>query len=121
MKVMIVVFEETSESRHVIWDFEMHWVFVHEGPVFMCGDNMSASCNTTEPESALKKKCQSIACHLTREGVARDEWITAYANNDENESDLLKKTLPNGEKRKNFVRRLLDCIFRSDEHRSMGE
>ena len=68
-------------------------------------------CNETVLESTLKKKCQSIACHLVREGVARDEWRIAYVNTDENESDLLSKTLPNGEKRNKFVRRRAHHVF----------
>ena len=78
--------------------------FTREGPVLMHGHNQSASCNTTVPDSTLKMKHQIIVCHLVREGVTRDEWRTAYGNDDENESDLLTKTLPNREKRKNFLR-----------------
>ena len=61
----------------------------------------------------LKKKSQSIAYHYVHEGVARDEWRTAYVNTHDNESDLLTKLLPHGEKRMGFVRRLLHHIFRS--------
>jgi len=86
-----------------------------DGPAFVYGDNQSVLANTTIPESTLKKKCQSIAYHLIREGVARDEWRTAYVNTNENEADLLTKILPSGEKRKGFVKRVLHHIFRSDE------
>ena len=92
-----------------------------EGPSFMCVDNQSVSRDIEALEHVPKKKCQSIACHLVIEGVARDEWRTAYVNTDENELDLLTKTLPNGEKRKSFVRRLLHHVFRSDERRNMEE
>lgn len=85
-----------------------------EGPVYVYGDNQSVLANTTIPESTLKKKSQSIAYHFVREGSARDEWRTTYVNTHDNESDLLTKTLPFGEKRKGFVRRLLHHIFRTD-------
>ena len=83
------------------------------GPVFIYGDNQSVLANTSIPESQLKKKSQSIAYHFVREGVARDEWRTAYVNTHENESDLLTKPLPYGEKRKKFVRRLIHHVYRS--------
>ena len=85
----------------------------------MCGDNQSALCNTTVLEFTMKKKCQRIACHLVKEGVARDEWRNAHVSTDENDSDLLTKTLPNEEKIKNSIRRLLHHVFRSHERRNM--
>ena len=48
------------------------------GPALIAGDNQSVLANTTIPDSTLKKKSQSIAYHFVREGVARDEWRTAY-------------------------------------------
>jgi hypothetical protein len=68
--------------------------------------------NTTIPDSTLRKKSQSIAYHFVREGSARDEWRTSYVNTNENESDILTKVLPFGEKRKKFVRNLLHHIYR---------
>ena len=59
--------------------------------------------NTTIPDSALKKKSQSIAYHIVQEGVARNEWQTMYVNTNENVADLLTKLLPSGEKRKSFI------------------
>ena len=69
-------------------------------------------CDAALPDSTLKKKGQSIACHLVREGVARDEWRTAYVNANDNEADLLMKAL-SGEKRKRFIRSVLHHICRS--------
>ena len=86
-----------------------------DGPDFTCGENQSALCNTAMPESALKKKCQSIVCYLIREGAVRDEKRTACFNTNKNETDILTKILPSGEKRKGFVERALHFIFRSDE------
>lgn len=83
------------------------------GPCYIQGDNMSVLANTMDPSSTLRKKSQSITYHFVREGVARNEWRTSYVNTHENESDLLTKMLPSGEKRKGFVRNLLHHIFRS--------
>ena len=84
------------------------------GPCYIQGDNQSVLANTSIPESALKKKSQSIAYHFVREGVARDEWRTAYVSTKYNCADLLTKVLPNGEKRRGFVRNILHHIFRSN-------
>ena len=85
------------------------------GPALIAGDNQSVLANATIPDSTLKKKSQSIAYHFVREGVARDEWRTAYIRSEHNASDLLTKQLPHGEKRKSFVRNILHHIFRSDD------
>ena len=82
-----------------------------EDPTYIYGDNQSVLANTTIPDSTLKKKSQSIAYHFVREGSARDEWRTTYVNTHENESDLLTKVLPYGEKRKGFVQRLLHHLY----------
>jgi hypothetical protein len=82
-----------------------------EGPAYIFGDNQSVLFNTSIPDSTLKKKSQSIAYHLIREGSARDEWRTAYVNTHENEADLLTKCLPSGPKRKGFIRNIIHHIF----------
>jgi hypothetical protein len=82
-----------------------------EGPAYIFGDNQSVLANTINPDSTLKKKSQCIAYHFVREGVARREWMTSYANTHENEADLLTKLSPNGEKWRGFVRNLLHHIF----------
>ena len=82
-----------------------------EGPAYIYSDNQLVLANTTIPDSTLKKKSQSIAYHFVREGSARDEWRTSYVNTNENESDLLTKLLPDGEKRKRFVKQLLQHIY----------
>ena len=84
-----------------------------ERPAYIYGDNQSVLANATIPDSTLKKKSQSIAYHFVGEGSARDEWRTAYINTHENEADLLKKLLPNGEKRKGFMQNILHHIFRT--------
>ena len=81
-------------------------------PAYIEGDNQSVLSNSAIPDSTLKKKNQSIAYHFVREGSARDEWRMAYVKSSLNEADLLTKQLPHGEKRKGFVRNLLNHIFR---------
>jgi hypothetical protein len=44
-----------------------------DGPSYVYGDNMSVLHTTSNPESTLKKKSNSIAYHLVRESVAMDE------------------------------------------------
>ena len=63
-----------------------------DGPSHIYGDNQSVLANTMMPDSTLKKKSQSIAYHLVREGSARGEWRTAYVNTHDNEADLLTKS-----------------------------
>ena len=96
--------------RGLRYKLRMMGIPVH-GPALIHGDNQSVLANTTIPDSTLKKKSQSIAYHFVREGVARSEWRTAYVNTHDNEADLLTKQLPNGEKRRGFVRRVLHHIF----------
>ena len=67
-----------------------------EGPDYIKGDNQSVLANTTIPDSTLKKKSQSIAYHLVREGCARDEWRTTYVPSSENEADFFTKCLLQG-------------------------
>ncbi len=83
------------------------------GPAYIHGDNQSVLASCGIPDSILKKKSQSIAYHIVREGAARDEWRTSYVNTNDNEADLLTKLLPSGEKRKGFVGKLLHHIFRA--------
>ena len=80
-------------------------------PAYIFEDNQSVLCNTTMPDSTLKKKTNSICYHPIQEGAARDEWRTAYVNIHDNEADFLTKVLPSGEKRRGFVRRLFHRIF----------
>eukprot|EP00957_Ditylum_brightwellii_P111577 8510587-Ditylum_brightwellii.AAC.1 len=82
-----------------------------EGPAYIYGDNQSVLASTTIPDSTLKKKSQSIAYHFVGEGSARDKWQTSYVNTSENDSDLLTKLLPDGEKRKCFIKRMLCRIY----------
>ena len=79
-------------------------------PAFIFGDNKSVSFNATSPGSTLKKKLNAIAYHFVREGVARDEWRTAYVGLDDNVADMLTKPL-SGPKQVKFVRMMLQHIY----------
>eukprot|EP00957_Ditylum_brightwellii_P175883 13392935-Ditylum_brightwellii.AAC.1 len=83
-----------------------------DGPAYIYRNNQSVLANTSVPDSTLKKKSQSTAYHLVREGAARDEWHTAYVNTRLNEADLLTKLLLFGAKHKGFVIDLLHHIYR---------
>ena len=41
------------------------------------------------PDSTLKEKSQSIACHLIREGAVSDEWSTVHDNKHKSGDDVL--------------------------------
>ena len=84
-----------------------------KGPAHIRGDNQSVLCNTSVPYSTLNKNSQSIAYHFVREGVARDEWRTAYVSMHDNPADLLTKVLPMGDKRMEFFQMLQHHIFGS--------
>ena len=84
-------------------------------PAYIYGDNKSVLANSTAPESQLKKKSNSVAYHHCREGVALDEWRTAYICTDENMSDLMTKCLPGGKKRDYFVSKLLKYFGTTEE------
>ena len=74
-----------------------------QAPIYIYRDTQSVLAITTVPDSALKKKLQSIAYHFICEGAGRDEWHMAYVNTHDNKADLLTKLLPSGEKHKRFV------------------
>ena len=80
-----------------------------DGAAFIFGDNQSVLCNTSMPESTLKKKEQSIAYHFVREGCTADEWRTSYVHTSLNLVDLMTKPL-SGEKRWGFVGMILHHI-----------
>ena len=78
-------------------------------PEFVYGDNQSVLCNTTAPQSTLKKRSNGIALHFVREGCARDEWRTVYINTHFNVADLITKPLA-GNKRWKIVQMLQHYI-----------
>jgi len=110
--------QATEYVRGLRYKLRMMGIKVDE-PAFVFGDNQSVLCNTTAPASTLKKKSNAIAYHFVREGVARDEWRTAYVNTDENLADLLTKPL-SGPKRAKFVRMVLHHVFPEKGNGDMG-
>ena len=57
-------------------------------------------CNTTLPDSMLKKKANSVAYHYVREGVTCDEWRTTYISTHDNPADILTEAVPPGQDRR---------------------
>ena len=80
-------------------------------PTYIYADNKSVLVNSSDPESTLKKKSNSIAFHFVRKGTARDEWRLAHINTHDNPADLMTKCLAPGEKRVKFVRSLLHHVY----------
>jgi hypothetical protein len=80
---------------------------------YVYGDNMSVLHNTTNPESTLKKKSNSIAYHLCRESVAMDEMRVGYIKTDDNFADLMTKVQPKGERRERLLSQLMWDIYAS--------
>ena len=102
----LVAMKQAAEYvRGLRYKLRMFGIPVTE-PAFVFGDNQSVLCNTTKPESMLKKKAHAISYHFIREGCARNEWRTSYINTHYNPADLMTKPLV-GLKRWGFVRMLL--------------
>ena len=80
----------------------------------MYTETTSLCLQTTVPDSALKKKSQSITYHFVHKGVVRDECHTDYVNTHDNEADLLTKLWPSSEKHNCFVQNLMHHIFQSE-------
>ena len=62
-----------------------------DGPTCVKGDNMSVINNTSNPESVLKKKSNSIAYHYIRERAASRVIIVSYEHTSTNLADMLTK------------------------------
>ena len=106
----IVVMKQAYEFVRVL-RYKLHMMGIPvDEPSFVFGDYQSVLANTANPGSTIKKKSQSICFHFIREGCARDEWRTAHVKNCENIADLLTKSLPNGEKRWHFVKKILHWL-----------
>ena len=68
-------------------------------PTYVFGDNKSVLVNESKSDSVLKKNNKSIAYHHVCEGTERYIWRVAYISIDENQSDLMTKCIPFGEKK----------------------
>ena len=89
-------------------------------PSFVFSDNQSVLDNTDNTGSTIKKKSQSICFRFIRKGCARDEWHADYFKTCENIADLMTKYLPNGEKRWNFVNKILHWLGRKGQESQMA-
>ena len=78
-----------------------------DGPCHIFGDNQSVLNNSSNPDSRLNKKSNSIAYNFVREGVARDEWRCTYVESKKNQLDLLTKVITDGQKRSRHVQKIL--------------
>ncbi len=83
------------------------------GPSFIHADNKSQVKKSTRPESALKKKCNSICYHAVQESVAMGELLITHIDSDENLSDLMTK-VTRGSKHCQLVGNILYEIY--DDH-----
>ena len=82
-----------------------------EDPTYIYMDNKSVLINSTAPESSLKKKSNSTACHFVREGVARKEWLITYINSKENPVNTFTKLLNGGVRSDSLVRLAMYDIY----------
>jgi hypothetical protein len=96
----------TEANRGLRYKLRMLGVPINESSYVFC-DNNSVVCNTTAPESTLKKKSNAIAYHCVREAVAMKEILITYEPTDTNLSDLMTKALPGGERRDRLIRQVL--------------
>ncbi len=80
------------------------------GPTYIYGDNKSQVTNSSRPELALKKKCNSICYHAIRESVAMGETLLMHIKTGENLADFLTKTT-SGAKCRKLVRGVVYDIY----------
>ena len=106
--------------RGLQYKLRMIGINLLDEPTYIYGDNQPVLCNTTAPDSRLKKKANSVAYHYVREGVARDEWRTTYVNTNENPADTLTKSNPPGQKQKHLVGLVLYHIHDGKEQYNSG-
>jgi hypothetical protein len=77
-----------------------------DGPANIYCDNNGVVTNCTKPESTLKKKHNSIACHWVREAAAAGTIRITKEDSKTNLADLLTKPL-NGPRLKGLCSRVL--------------
>ena len=81
-----------------------------DGPTYVYCDNMSVIHNTSNPESVLKKKSNSICYDFVRQAVGMRKCLTTHFPTAINWVDLLTKVLY-GKKRLELVRGVLFDIY----------
>ena len=77
-----------------------------EGPCHVKADNLSVVRNSSQPESTLKKKSNSIAFNYVREKAAARVISVQYEPTDTNLADMLTK-IQSGAKRLSLAKRVL--------------
>ena len=77
------------------------------GPSYVYGDNKSVITNSTQPESTLNKKSNSVCYHFVREAVAMGEALITHVRTHQNLGDLATKIIPGGIKRSRLVDKIL--------------
>jgi len=106
---LVAMKQATEFVRRLRYKLRMFGIPVDE-PAFISGDNQLVLCNTTKPESMLKKKAHAISYHFIPKGCARNELCTAYVKTNYNPADLMTKPLSR-EKRCGFVQMLLRHLY----------
>jgi len=77
-----------------------------DGPAHIKANNMSVIKNSSQPESTLNKKSNSIAFHCVRERAASGLIVVSYEPTKSNLADLLTK-MQSGPERQRLVRFIL--------------
>jgi hypothetical protein len=80
------------------------------GPSFIFPNNKSQVTNSTRPDLALKKKCNSNCYHAVQESAAMGESLITHVKSGENLSDLMTK-VTRGSKRRQLVGNILYDIY----------
>ena len=75
-------------------------------PLYIYGDNMSVVCNTSRPESVVRKKSNSVCYHTVHESVAMSESLVGHIPSKDNVADLMTKVLYR-HKRRHLVSNIL--------------
>jgi hypothetical protein len=99
-------------------------------PVYILGDNISVIHTTSQPESVLKKKSNSICYHFIHESMAMGESLTGHVRSEENPADICTKVIPGGMKRESLTRMILynaredvsdTIVYRPNKRRKIGK
>ena len=83
----------TELLKALRYKLRMMGIPLSEEPSVVWVDNNSVVCNTSVPESTLKKKHVAICYHLVREAAAAGILTIYHIRSEENRSDILTKNL----------------------------
>ena len=82
-------------------------------PLSIYGDNMSVVHDTSKPESALRKKSNSVCQHTVHESIAMGGFLVGHIPSKKNVADLMTNIL-HGQKRRYLVRNIIYDVY--DDH-----